>query len=132
MLTDRLTATEFPAFDVTVGNGGTGTATWSQVGTEHAFPTQRTTEDVLVIGTEQEIDEYLIDGVDCAQMGGSPQREETLVETRLEPGESISQRYVVVGNNNVLVGECPASGTYRAESEYDGIGEWGFEFELRA
>lgn len=69
VLTDQLTATEFPAFQVTVENGGTGTATWSQVGTEHAFPTRHTTEDVLVIGTEREID-----GVDCAQMGGRPAR----------------------------------------------------------
>lgn len=123
------TDTEVPTLDIAVENTGDGTATWTQAGSEFAFP-KRSIADGMSIGLVEEVTGGLLDGEGCARIERGIGRDHVEVTTELEPGDSIDQRYAIAGVDEALDGICPSPGTYRADYEYGDHGEWGFEFEL--
>lgn len=129
MISDKLSETEIPRLDITVENTGDDTATWTQTGSEFAFPS-RGTDDGISIGLENEIAGALMDADGCARTEFGIERDDITITTELEPGESIEQRYAMAGSDVNLDDACPPTGSYRADYQYDQIGTWGFEFQL--
>jgi len=127
----QLTANTYPLLTVRVENAGSETVSWSQVGSAAlSFPTRATTERVLLLGTEPTLESTQLLTETCIQKPGRVGRDGLEMDVSLDGGETLEQRYGIVGNNNVLAGECPPRETYRAEYEYGDVGTWGFEFEL--
>ena len=75
------------------------------------------------------MEEVLLDEQGCLKTGGVF-RDDIVVETTLEPDESLTQTYMFAVNANVVESGCPPAGTYRIESEYNDHGTWGFEIAL--
>ncbi|WP_394742028.1 hypothetical protein [Natronococcus roseus] len=83
------------------------------------------------IGLADEVDAALLDEEGCARLERRIARDDVEVETVLEPGDAIEQRYAIAPVDEELTDSCPDPGTYRAAHEYGEHGTWGFELELR-
>ncbi|TYL36992.1 hypothetical protein CV102_19770 [Natronococcus pandeyae] len=129
---DTVSDDEFPTLEISVENVGEETATWEQAGNDFAFPGRSVTGTGggLVIGLEDEIETRLLEGGGCARVERGIDRDDVLVTTNLEPGESIEQRYGIAGSDYELDERCPEPGSYRATSKYGDHGSWAFRFEL--
>ena len=124
VITEEWSDTEVPTLDIAVDNLGNETTTWTQSGSEFAFP-QRHVEDGIGIGLQSEVTPGLLDRDGCARMEYGVGRDDVVVTTELAPGDSIEQRYAIAGVDSDLDEACPPSGTYRAEYVYGDLGEWG-------
>lgn len=127
---DTLSDDGFPTLDISVENVGEERATWEQAGNDFAFPGRSVTGGGLVIGVEDEIETRLLEGGGCARVERGIDRDDVLVTTTLEPGESIEQRYGIAGSDYELDERCPESGSYRATSRYGSHSSWAFRFEF--
>ena len=129
LINEEWSDTEMPTLDIAVKNWGDETVTWTQAEAEFAFP-QRHVDDGIGIGLESEVTAGLLDRDGCVRMDYGVGRDDVVVTTELEPGDSIEQRYAIAGVDKDLIEACPSPGTYRAEYVYGDLGEWGFDFEL--
>ena len=129
VISDKLSETEVPTLGIAVENTGNERATWTQAQSEFAFP-QRYINDGIEIGLKEEVTARLLEEDGCARMEDGVARDDVAVTTRLDPGDSIEQRYAIAGVSNELADPCPSPGTYRVGYVYGDHGKWGFEFEL--
>lgn len=130
LLEETLSKADVPTFEIAVENAGGEPATWVQSQSEFAFPQRRVTDE-LEIGLEDEVTAALLDDGGCARMERRIACDDVEVETVLEPGDAIEQRYAVAPVDEEPEDSCPEPGTYRAAHEYGEHGPWGFELELR-
>ncbi|WP_293032163.1 hypothetical protein [Natronococcus sp.] len=127
---EALSETDVPTLDIAVENEGDEPATWTQSQSEFAFP-QRQVTDELEVGLEDEVAAAVLDDGGCARIERGIARDDVKVETVLEPGDAIEQRYAVAPVDEELGDSCPEPGTYRVAHEYGEHGTWGFELELQ-
>ncbi|MDG5818527.1 hypothetical protein [Natronococcus sp. A-GB7] len=132
VIEDTLSDDSFPTLDISVENGSEETAAWEQAGNDFAFPGRSVAGGGLVIGLEGEIETQLLEGGGCARVERGIGRDDVLITTDLEPGESIEQRYGIAGSDYELDERCPEPGIYRTTYKYGDHGSWAFRFELEA
>jgi len=132
---EQFTETEVPLFDIAVENTGDNIARWSTRGIRDLiFPRTYTEQGGgLSIALEREVTPFLMDADGCARIDWVD-RDDIHEETTLEVGETLEQRYALVGADEWLEEPCPPADTYRTEYPYshpdDELGTWGFEFAL--
>jgi hypothetical protein len=137
---DNLTSSTIPLLDISVENTGDETVTWlfaPNAGrpSKVVFPCAGAEPDKLVIGHEDEMSYLQMDDRGCARTD-EIDRAQAPVDTELSPGNTLEQRYAIVGDETKIDGKCPPEDTYWVGCLYyhsnpiEEFGSWGFEIEL--
>lgn len=137
---DNLTSSTFPLLDISVENTGDETVTWlftpnAGLPSEVVFPCTGAEPDKLIIGHEGEMSYIQMDDRGCARTD-EIDRAQAPHDTELGPGNTLEQRYAIVGDETKIDGKCPPADTYWVECLYyhsnpiEEFGSWGFEIEL--
>ncbi|WP_143825106.1 hypothetical protein [Natrinema ejinorense] len=134
LLDEKLTETDVPKLDITVTNLGKKPVGWTYGGGfgELPFPERVYSEDDnLVIGLEEHIQSQLLDtSRGCARLKHFSAAN-GFQKTSLEPAETITNRYAIVGIAGNYKGVCPEPGSYRMKHGFGDYGKWGFKVKLK-